>query len=139
MLATSYFLLATVFLLLSTSIMAQPTFMDHNGKQILYIDFSDCGPQELVARIKESGRIIQSQPEASLLTLTYVRNARFDRKVTQALKEYTHQNKPYVRAAAVVGMSGLMQVILNAIIVFTRRRFATFDSLDEAKDWLVRY
>jgi hypothetical protein len=71
--------------------------------------------------------------------LTYVRNARFDRKVTQALKEYTHQNKPYVRAAAVVGMSGLMQVILHAIIVFTRRRFATFDSLDEAKDWLVRH
>jgi hypothetical protein len=119
--------------------MAEPTFMNHNGKQILYIDFSECGPQELIARIKESGRITRSQPEASLLTLTYVRNARFDRKVTQALKDYTNENKPYVRAAAVVGMSGLMQVILNAIVVFTRRKFATFESVDEAKEWLARH
>ena len=117
--------------------MSHTGFIDHRGKQILFIDFSDCSPQQILDRIRETRPVIQSQPEASVLTLTYVRNARFDRRVTQSLKEYTRDNKPYVRAAAIVGLSGLMEIILHAIVMFTRRKFSVFDSLEDAKDWLA--
>src|SRR5262245_19076354 len=118
--------------------MSQTGFIDHNGTRILFIDFSNCTPQQILDRIEETKPMIQTQPEASLLTLTYVQNARFDRRVTQSLKEYTKGNKPFVRAAAVVGLSGLMEIILQAIVMFTRRQFAVFDSVEDAKEWLVK-
>ena len=112
-------------------------FINHKGKRIFFIDFSDCTADEILSRIESSRSIIQSQPEASVLTLTYVRNARFDRRVSQSLKEYSRDNKPFVRAAAIVGLSGLMEIILQAVVMFTRRKFSIFESLEEAKDWLA--
>src|SRR5258705_2787696 len=98
-------------------------FITHKGKRIFFVDFSDCTPDEILSRIEGSRSIIQSQPEASVLTLTYVRNARFDRRVSQSLKEYSRDNKPFVKAAAIVGLNGLMQIILHALVMFTRRKF----------------
>ena len=112
-------------------------FITHKGKRIFFIDFSDCNAEEILSRIESSRSIIQSQPEGSVLTLTYVRNARFDRKVSQSLKEYSRDNKRFVRAAAIVGLSGLMEIILQAVVMFTRRQFSIFENLEEAKDWLA--
>ena len=117
--------------------MGSTGFIDHKGKRIFFIDFSDCNAEEILSRIESSRSIIQSQPEASVLTLTYVRNARFDRRVSQSLKEYTRDNKPFVRAAAIVGLSGLMEIILHAVVMFTRRKFSIFEDIEEAKDWLA--
>ena len=116
--------------------MGSTGFITHRGKRIFFIDFSDCDVDEVLSRIENTRSIIQSQPEASVLTLTYVRNARFDRKVSQRLKEYSRDNKPFVRAAAVVGLSGLMEIILQAVAMFTRRQFTIFETIEEAKDWL---
>jgi hypothetical protein len=62
---------------------------------------------------------------------------RFDDRVTQQMKEFTTHNKPYVRAAAVVGVEGVKKIILNAVMLFSKRKFHTFDSIDSAKAWLV--
>ena len=117
--------------------MGSTGFITHKGKRIFFIDFSDCNAEEILSRIESSRSIIQSQPAASVLTLTYVRNARFDRRVSQSLKEYSRDNKPFVRAAAIVGLSGLMEIILHAVVMFTRRKFSIFEDLEEAKDWLA--
>jgi hypothetical protein len=114
-------------------------FIEHKGKKILYIDFSDCSPEDFIKGIEASERVIASQPENSVLTLTCVRNAHYNRDVTQRLKEYTRANKPHVRAAAIVGLNGLMEVILQGIILFTRRKFSMFGDIEQAKDWLVQY
>jgi hypothetical protein len=66
-----------------------------------------------------------------------VTNARYDRDVSTALKEYTNSNKPFVKAAAVVGVTGMKEIILNAIILFTRRNFSIFKQIEEAKEWLA--
>jgi len=47
------------------------------------------------------------------------------------------RNKPYVVAAAVVGVTGLKQIIYNAVMKFSGRKLTAFDSLAEAKDWLT--
>jgi hypothetical protein len=53
------------------------------------------------------------------------------------LKEFTRHNKPYVIAAAVVGITGLKQIIYNAVLKFSGRNLVAFDSVDRAKDWLA--
>lgn len=114
-------------------------FIEHNGKKILYIDFSNTAPDELIGLTTAAKKVIGAQPEKSLLTLTNVTNARFNKDVTAVMKEYTNHNKPFVKAAALVGLSSLQQVILNAIIVFTGRKFSAFSDLEKAKDWLIKY
>lgn len=115
-------------------------FIDHQGHPILFLDYSGIQEKEEALRaIAASRRIISHQTRNSLLTLTHVEGSRYDADVVQALKELTAHNKPYVRAAAVVGMSTVMRVIYRAVTTFSRREIRAFQELDEAKDWLVRH
>ncbi|HZS03795.1 MAG TPA: hypothetical protein VFD58_02890 [Blastocatellia bacterium] len=118
--------------------MERVRFITHNGRQILSIDFSSCSPEEMLRHMQEAQQMIAAQPQGSVLTLTDVTNAHYNREVSAALKAYTSANKPYVRAAAIVGVTGMREVILNAIILFTRRNFSLFSHPEDAKEWLAQ-
>jgi hypothetical protein len=117
--------------------MDRVVFIKHNGKELLYLDFSNCKPIDVFLVIDEAKKTIRTRPENSVLTLTDVTNMRFDDRVTQQMKEFTTHNKPYVRAAAVVGVEGVKKIILNAVMLFSKRKFHTFDTVDSAKNWLA--
>jgi hypothetical protein len=119
------------------AVMARVEFIKHNGKELLMLDFSNCKPGDVFLVIDEAKKTIRTRSENSVLTLTDVTNMRFDDRVTQQMKEFTTHNKPYVRAAAVVGVEGVKKIILNAVMLFSKRKFHTFDSIDSAKAWLV--
>jgi hypothetical protein len=113
-------------------------FVEHQGKRILYHDFTNLvKPDEALAAIQLARTTVRQQPQGSLLTLTHVTGSRFNHDVVEALKELTSGNAPFVRAGAIVGMSGLQRVVYVALTQFTGRRLPTFDTLDEAKDHLV--
>jgi hypothetical protein len=112
-------------------------FIEHKGCQILLIDFEDCQPSQTLERIRYARSVIGRQPLASTRTLTVVTRSRFNSQVSEAMKEYTAHNKPYVRAAAVVGLSGLQEIVYNVIIKLTGRNIATFSDIALAKDFLA--
>ena len=112
-------------------------FIEHKGCQILLIDFAECQPIEFLERIRYARSVIGRQPPGSTRTLTVVTKARFNGQVSEAMKEYTSHNKPYVRAAAVVGLSGLQEIVYNVIIKLTGRNIATFSEVGTAKDFLA--
>jgi len=112
-------------------------FVQHNGKEILFLDFSECKAGEVPALIAESKTVIRTKPANSLLTLTDVTNTRFDDNVTAGMKEFAAHNKPYVKAAAVVGITGLKKILFDAVMVFSKRKIHAFDSVEQAKAWLV--
>ena len=112
-------------------------FITHEGKNILHLDFSRCTAAEALNIIAKAKKVIATQPEQSLLTLTDVTDTRFSDEVTQELKLFTAHNRPYVRAAAVVGVTGLKRIIFEAVIVFSGRKLSTFDTIEKAKQWLV--
>jgi hypothetical protein len=64
-------------------------------------------------------------------------NTAFNSKLSEAMKEFVCHNKPYVVAAAVVGVTGLKQVIFNAVMKLSGRKLTAFNTLAEAKDWLA--
>ena len=112
-------------------------FIEHRGTQILLLDYTNIVDKETALReIATSRRIIAQQPPGSLLTLTHVAGSRYDADVVQALKELTLHNRPYVKAAAVVGLNPLMRVIYRAVTAFSKRDIHVFDELEAAKDWL---
>jgi hypothetical protein len=80
-------------------------FIKHLEKEILLLDFSDSGAAEVLKIIEDAKRVISTKPENSLLTLTDVTNARFNEEVGDGMKQFSAHNKPYVRAAAVAGIT----------------------------------
>lgn len=52
-------------------------------------------------------------------------------------QDFVKGNKPYVKASAVVGLSGLQQIVYNGIMKITGREIKSFSTLAEAKDWLA--
>jgi hypothetical protein len=112
-------------------------FIKHGGRDILFLNFVDCSANDVLRTIDEAKQVIGKQPEGSLLTLTDVTNARFNEVVTERMKDFTTHNKRYVKAAAIIGLSGIKKIIFEAVMMFSRRKIHIFDNIIEAKDWLV--
>ena len=112
-------------------------FIEHDGKRILYIDFSGVEFEDLVGVIRECKKLIAKEAPGSVLTLTNVAGARVNPMTSKVLKEFTTFNKPYVKAGAVIGATGLLKLEFDLVIKFTGRVLARFEQPDEAKAWLV--
>jgi hypothetical protein len=121
--------------------MAGVSFITYKGVKILYQDFSSLHSDEEGFALMKIGReIIDQQPEKSVLALFNIKNTNFTPTRTQALKEYTKANTPYIKMAAVCGVDGLKEIIYRSIIAFTgRKNLVIRKTLEEAKDFLVDY
>jgi len=113
-------------------------FIEHRGKQILFHDLANImNPQEGFPVVEASKAIMVKQPKESVLTLTWVEGSRFNREIVDALRDLVKHNKPYVKAGAIVGLSGLQKVVYITVTQLSGRRLPVFATVDEAKDWLV--
>ena len=119
--------------------MDRARFIEHRGKKIFLLDCSDATIEEINAIADECARQVRVQPPNSVLTLTVAGGGKFSPDTIQKLKELTKGNKPYVKASAVVGITGLYKVVLSAVSLFSERRFHMFDEVEEAKDFLAGY
>ena len=112
--------------------------IEHRGRQIMLLDYSDImTPEEAFAEIAKTKALIAQQPPASVRTLTYVRGSRYTAAVIDGMKDLVAHNRPFVKAAAVVGMNTLHRIMYRAVVAFTRRNIEVFDDLEQAKDWLA--
>ena len=118
--------------------MERTRFIEHQGHRILVLDFAGIrDPEEALREIAHSREVVARQPPGSLLVMTLVRDARYNAAVLQGMKELAAHNAPYVKASAVVGMSGLHRIAYQAVILFSKRNIKVFDQEAEALAWLV--
>jgi len=117
--------------------MKRVKYLYHNGRPILFLDFSGCNVEDFHISIKEAEKLIRAEPPNSILTLTDVTGAKYNLEVTKALKEFAIGNKPFVKAGAVVGLDALKKIIYNSIMHVSGRNLLAFDNIEKAKDWLV--
>jgi len=114
-------------------------FIRHGGATILKVDLSHPSSiDESLATIKAAKAVIGTHPPKSLLILTDVTGATFNTKAVEEMKHYSSFNTPFVKASAVIGLSGLAKIIYDAVIKVIGRSVATFDTEAEALDWLAR-
>lgn len=115
-------------------------FISYGSKKILKFDFSGLDIASVRQVIDYASRLIAQMPKKSVLTLTDVTEANYDREITEALKGFSAQNKPHVIAGAVVGVAGLKKVIFQAVATVSgRNNLKVFDDAESAKDWLANY
>ena len=117
--------------------MPELKFITHKGVQILYENFENGKPDEIIPWIEKAKAVIRSQPEKSVLGLVNVRGANFDMSVTASLKEFVKGNEPYMKCAAIYGVEGLKEIIFRSVLTFTgRKNLILCKTLEEGKDYL---
>ena len=113
-------------------------FINYQGKQILFIDLTNCSAEEVIKRLTEVQCMVTAQPRESVLTLGDFTGAQFSRAAVTRMKEVAVFDRPYVKRAALVGAESLPQVFYQALKSFSQREFLRFETREEALDWLVR-
>ena len=117
--------------------MDRARFVEHKGKKIFVLDFSNCQPSDMHACIDECASQMRSQPKKSVYTITIATGAKFDSEVVDKLKKLTKENEPHVIKSAVVGATGMQQVVLMIVSNFSSRKFELFDSVEKAKEFFA--
>jgi hypothetical protein len=114
-------------------------FVTHQGKKILVEDFTNLrtGP-DFYESLNKAKALIAQQPPKSVLAVFDVTGTSFNNDTLNAVKEFTKANTPYIKAAAVVGITGLLQVALTAVSKFSGRDFVSFPTRAQAMEWLIK-
>lgn len=112
-------------------------FVEHRGKKIPRLGFSDLTPEELAVPIREAQEIIRNQPQSSLFTMTCVDSAPFNNQTVEILKEFARGNEPFVSRASLVGLEGRQKLVLTVVSRFIGRNFYVCGDEEEAKERLT--
>ena len=109
----------------------------YQGRTIMFVDFEKCTPAQIFAVIKEGKAFIEKKPEKSVLTLTNCAGLHYTHDNLQAFKQWVLFNEPYVMAAAIYGLSGMLRVGYKFVVQFTKRVIPEFPNQEAALEWLV--
>ena len=107
------------------------------GRPFFRLDLSgfhrpaDAMPHLANAKIPE-----KYQRPKHVLTLADVSNSPFDPAVKEALRDVLQHNRPFVLAAALLGVTGLQKVMYTALMRVTGRNSRIFSTEAEAIAWL---
>ena len=114
------------------------SFITHKDKQILYNDVSGIkGVEESLAVFDKTEKMVRTQPEKSVLLLTNVTDTHYNIEATNGLKKMSNAITPYIKASAAVGVSGIKRIVWQSLTKMTGRKIRIFNTIEEAKDWLV--
>jgi len=112
-------------------------FVKHKGQAIFLIDFSHCTTKEMLLLLDQVRADVARHAPGSVLTLADFSGAQVDKVVATKIKEVLTLDRPYVKKSAWVGTESLPHVFYENFKSFSQREFPTFETREEAMDWLV--
>jgi len=112
-------------------------FVEHKGKQILLIDFSNATAPQMQLILEMVRITVAQHARESLLTLADMTDATVDHAVATKIKEVLTLDRPFVKKGAWVGADKIPHAYLENFHNFSQREIVTFKTREEAMDWLV--
>ncbi len=112
-------------------------FIKHKDKRILLVDLSHCSPEEVADLCRVVPTYVTAEPRESLLLLADFTGAKFDKAAVASLKEGTVYDRPHLKRSAWVGTEALPNVFYENVKAFSQRDLPTFNTREEALEWLV--
>ena len=117
--------------------MGGASIVSHGGKSIIFVDFKNCDEKQSISVIAEGVKLIRVQPEKSALVLCDFTNASHAPQLLQPYRDFVGGNSPYVKASAILGLTGMARVLYDGVTKLAGRSIPAFDEGDQAKDWLI--
>jgi hypothetical protein len=105
---------------------------------IVLLDFSGIrDPDSHLHLGEEARRLVAAQGRGNALVLTDVSDSAFTENAVNNLRDLARDNKPYVLASALVGLSALTRIVFRAIVSLSGREIRACGSRPEAIAWLL--
>ena len=120
--------------------MSAAEFIEHKGKKVLLVDFSNSSDGHAVRKTVEKAisLVAVTNEPGSLLGLVDLSDVRFSREIQDAVKRMALHNRPYMKFIAIVGMGGVRALMLRLMLRLRKRtNHKLMSSRQEALDWLV--
>jgi hypothetical protein len=118
--------------------MPKSKIISYKGKNIVFNDYSHLKTKEDVEKvINQAAEIIQVQKANTVLSLINFEGTHFNKPIIKAFSKAAQENKPYIKASAIYGVSGLGRIVIDGVIKLTGRKLPTFSTEEEAKNYLV--
>jgi len=112
------------------------TFESVDGVELAIADYRGCTPEEFLERLRTVSDWVVSQPTHSVLMITLAAGIGYSPDAMRSLVHMLRETKPYIRASAVVGL-GHLSLLIRVINHLSGRGLRAFETLDDAKRWLV--
>jgi hypothetical protein len=112
-------------------------WIEYKGKRILYINYVGLKPVEMGELVKQATQMIVDAKSTKVLSLSNVTDCYFNTELLELIKKQGSISLPLTEKAAVVGVTGIKNVLLSAVNAIWPKSRKPFDTLEQAKDWLV--
>ena len=112
-------------------------FVEHQGKQILLLDFSHASAHEMQLLLEHVRITVAQHARESLLTFADFTEATVDHAVATKLKEVLTLDRPFVKKTAWIGTESIPHAFMENFESFSQREIVTFKTREEAMDWLA--
>ena len=112
-------------------------FFEHKGRQILLADFSHAKAPQMQLLLEHVRITVAQHARESVLILADYTGAIVDHAVATKIKEVLTLDRPFVKKTAWVGTENIPHAFLENFHNFSQREIVTFNTREEAMDWLV--
>ena len=114
-------------------------WITHKGVRILHLHYDHFGDDSegLRKEVHEGHEAVMKEPLDSVLELVDVTDTTGSRKNVEILRDAVAESKAHIHRVAVIGISGVRQLIVQGVARITGMSFTLFDDEEKAKDWLV--
>lgn len=110
----------------------------HKGKTIYYTDWTNLlEEEEALEAIEETTSFIEKNKEYNLLEIVDITNSYASPAILNALKKSAKRTKAFNKKKAIVGIQGSKKILLMAINRFIDGSIKGFETVNEAKEWLI--
>jgi hypothetical protein len=117
------------------------SFVEYGGKQIYYVDYSNIKTNdEFLAIIKQTNAFrekVKAEGKRNLLMLVDITGSFVYGEVLEEIKKAGKFTKELTAKEAVVGITGGKKILLKIVQTLTNMNLKVFNTVNEAKDWLV--
>jgi hypothetical protein len=113
-------------------------WIEHKGKKILYVQYGGLKPDQMLDLVRQATQMILDSKSNEVLSLSDLTGCFTSKEFVDLSKKQGAISLPHTKKAAVVGITGLKGLLLKAVNEFTPKQRVPFDTVEEAKDWLVK-
>ena len=103
-------------------------WIEHKGKQVLFVGYSGLQGEDLVNAIKEFEDFIVKLGQHELLVFVDARNSFVDDVGFMVGKKVAKTVKPYIKKEAIVGITGAKETLLTVVNMFSDIGIKPFDN-----------
>jgi PAS domain S-box-containing protein len=112
-------------------------WINHNGKQILFFNYSNIKPLEYDREHKDISEFVKELNRYDLLVLTNVQGDYFNIDDFRKTSELGKVLKSYIKKNAIIGLTPQQEIFLKAVKLFSGIKLKSFKNIESAKEWLV--